>query len=200
MINRILGELLYRANTAPWAVDKDQFFLMKKMVLRQHGRLSGRVTQQFPGEPCDACDQGRLKDWRGQRGECFRCHGTGWYKPVTVARHRSYTLGRRRFLVPEWLEPMAGSASDFPDDPMIYGPVHYEEYVSIDQAVRATYWLGLIWDRDLAREARWRLWGTTPIGHRLRTWCRPCVSCKQGFTRKSPEERRCLRCFNEVPF
>ena len=55
---------------------------MKSRILRRFGTVDGYDLQHIPGKQLleTVTGTGMFEHWSGDRGDCYRCGGNGWYR------------------------------------------------------------------------------------------------------------------------
>jgi hypothetical protein len=178
MLRRILGKLLHVANSDPPSERelKSRFYAVKQRILLRFGELRGHDQQYIEGKYCFSCEGtgGLYTD-----GGCYRCDGSGWWKPPVVVRLERWRLDRFTFHRPiarVCRKKKTGETFS------IEGYVEHASY-RLQQVDRAQLLLGIVYDWKLARYAAGRLmnrWRIARLIRRLKTLIsRRCYFCKR---------------------
>lgn len=147
MIN-IWAELLYRANSKPPIMYREQFYALKTRLLEKHGTVTGFVVQHIQKD-CWDCNDG----WWSETQACYSCDGTGIYKSLWV-RLVQYQWGEHTFLIPKERYEQVEKPAQW-EEPTLTGYVHHNAILGWKDAQI------LLFARYLPANQFWRFFSRT---------------------------------------
>lgn len=144
----ILGYLLQDANRNPNAIDKEEFYALKKKLLLQYGQHIEQHVQHIEKE-CFSCDGTGMYY---EDDECYKCSGTGYYLNLWSVLD-FYKIGNAHFHMPV-RKVYSDPGPSFKEAKQIEGFVTHKK-TDIPVSTEAFLWLALFFDRKIF----WQIFG-----------------------------------------